>query len=57
MDDLKYTLPTLCRRNRDGSHTTLADRRRTLTLISRQLKDAGFRRMSARIELKGSWAK
>lgn len=48
MDDLTHTLLALCRRNRDGSHTTQADRRRTLTLISRQLKDAGFRRMTAR---------
>ncbi len=47
MDDLTYTLLNLCHRNRDGSHTTQADRRRTLTLISRQLKDAGFRRMTA----------
>jgi site-specific recombinase XerC len=46
MDDLTYTLLNLCHRNRDGSHTTQADRRRTLTLISRQLKDAGFRRMT-----------
>jgi hypothetical protein len=48
MDDLTHTLLALCHRNRDGSHTTQADRRRTLTLISRQLKDAGFRRMTAR---------
>ncbi len=47
MDNLTYTLLTLCHRNRDGSHTTQADRRQTLTLISRQLKDAGFRRMTA----------
>jgi site-specific recombinase XerC len=47
MDDLTYTLSNLCHRNRDGSHTTQADRRRTLTLISCQLKEAGFRRMTA----------
>jgi len=47
MDDLTYALLTLCHRNRDGSHTTQADRRRTLTLISRQLKDAGFGRVTA----------
>ena len=46
MDDLTYALLTLCHRNRDGSHTTQADRRRTLALISRQLKNAGFRRMT-----------
>jgi integrase len=47
MDDLAFTLINLCHRNRDGGHTTQADRRRTLTLISRQLKDVGFRRMTA----------
>jgi hypothetical protein len=47
MDDLTYTLRALCQRNRDGSHTTQVDRRGTLTLISRQLKAAGFRRMTA----------
>jgi integrase len=47
MDDLTYTLRALCRRNRDGSHATQADRLRTLTLASRQLRDAGFRQMRA----------
>jgi hypothetical protein len=47
MDDLTHTLYVLCRRNRDGSLTTQADRLRTLTLASRQLKEAGFRRMRA----------
>jgi hypothetical protein len=47
MDDLTHTLRVLCQRNRDGSHATQADRRGTLTLISRQLKAAGFRCMTA----------
>ncbi|HEY1892380.1 MAG TPA: phage integrase N-terminal domain-containing protein [Steroidobacteraceae bacterium] len=47
MDDLAYTLRVLCQRNRDGSHATQADRLRTLTLASRQLRDAGFRQMRA----------
>jgi hypothetical protein len=47
MDDLTYTLRALCQRNRDGSHATQADRMRTLTLASRQLLEAGFRRMRA----------
>ncbi|MGH8317785.1 MAG: phage integrase N-terminal domain-containing protein [Terriglobia bacterium] len=47
MDDLTYTLRALCQRNRDGSHATQADRLRTLTLASRQLRGAGFRRMRA----------
>jgi hypothetical protein len=34
MDDLTYTLRALCKRNRDGSHATQADRLRILTLAS-----------------------
>ncbi len=52
MDDLTYNLRQLCRRNRDGSHTTQADRLRGLTLVARQLNEAGFRRMTA-TSLKG----
>ncbi|CAM3859585.1 integrase-like protein [Kerstersia gyiorum] len=52
MDDLTWTLKQLCRRNRDGSLTTQADRRRSLTLVARQLKEAGFRQMKA-TSLKG----
>ena len=47
MDDLTYGLRALCQRNRDGSHATQADRLRTLTLVSRQLREAGFRQMRA----------
>ncbi|GAA5233527.1 integrase [Verticiella sediminum] len=47
MDDLTYTLRQLCHRNRDGSHTTQADRMRSLTLVARQLREAGFRQMRA----------
>lgn len=47
MDDLTYTLRQLCQRNRDGSHATQADRLRALTLVSRQLSEAGFRQMRA----------
>jgi len=52
MDDLTYTLRQLCQRNRDGSHATQADRSRSLGLIARQLREAGFRQMTA-ISLKG----
>jgi integrase len=52
VDDLTYTLRVLCHRNRDGSHATQADRVRTLALVSRQLREAGFRQMHAR-SLKG----
>jgi hypothetical protein len=45
-------LRVLCQRNRDGSHATQADRLRTLTLASRQLREAGFKQMRAR-SLKG----
>jgi len=47
MDDLTYTLRQLCQRNRDGSHATQADRMRILTLMARQLREAGFRQMKA----------
>src|SRR5690606_31870305 len=47
MADLTYTLRQLCQRNRDGSHTTQADRTRSLTLVARQLREAGFRQMKA----------
>jgi integrase len=52
MDDLTYSLRVLCQRNRDGSHATQADRLGSLTLCSRQLREAGFRQMQAR-SLKG----
>ncbi len=52
MDDLTYTLMQLCQRNRDCSHSTQADRRHALSLISRQLNEAGFRQMRA-TSLKG----
>jgi hypothetical protein len=52
MDDLTYTLRQLCLRNRDGSHTTQADRQRSLSLAARQLREAGFRQMRA-TSLKG----
>lgn len=52
MDDLTHTLRELCRRNRDGSHATQADRQRVLVLASRQLREAGFRQMRA-TSLKG----
>lgn len=47
MDDLTYELRALCRRNRDGSRATQADRLRAVTLIGRQLREAGFRNMRA----------
>jgi len=47
VDNLTYELRALCRRNRDGSHATQADRITILTLVSGQLLEAGFRRMQA----------
>lgn len=52
MNDLTYTLCTLCLRNRDGSHATQADRMSALGLMSRQLHEGGFRQMRA-TSLKG----
>lgn len=47
MDNLTYTLRQLCQRNRDNCHATQADRLTTLTMISRQLRELGFRQMRA----------
>lgn len=47
MNDLAYTLRQLCKRNRDGGHDTQAGRLRTLMLMSRQLRELGFRQMRA----------
>jgi site-specific recombinase XerC len=52
MDDLTYTLRQLCQRNRDGSLATQADRMRSLSLMARQLREAGFRQLRA-VSLKG----
>src|SRR6516225_10160007 len=47
MRDLNYDLKQLCRRNRDGSYATQADRERILDLIADQLHEMGFRHMNA----------
>lgn len=53
MDDLTHDLKQLCRRNRDGSAMTQAQRMHSLAAIARQLKQAGFRNMRAS-SLKGT---
>jgi integrase len=45
--ELNYQLKQLCRRNRDGSYRTQADRERQLTLIANQLHALGYRKMNA----------
>jgi hypothetical protein len=47
MRDLNYDLKQLCRRNRDGSFATQADREHILDLIADQLQEMGFRHMNA----------
>ena len=47
MRDLNYDLKQLCRRNRDGSYATQADREHLLDLIADQLYEMGFRHMNA----------
>ncbi|CAG1006433.1 hypothetical protein BURK1_03296 [Burkholderiales bacterium] len=47
MRDLNYDLKQLCRRNRDGSYATQADREHILDLIADQLDAMGFRHMNA----------
>jgi Phage integrase, N-terminal/Integrase len=45
MRDLNYDLKQLCRRNRDGSYATQADREHILDLIADQLEEMGLRHM------------
>jgi len=45
MHDLNYALLQLCRRNRDGSYATQANRRAILNQIANQLHDLGFRHL------------
>ncbi len=47
MLDLEYDLKVICRRNRDGSHMTQAQREQRLRLIARELNDLGFRHLRA----------
>src|SRR6266542_6391277 len=47
MRDLNYALKQLCRRNRDGSYATQADREHILDLIADQLYEMGFDHMDA----------
>ena len=47
MREFNYELKQLCRRNRDGSYATQADRERILDLIANQLQEMGFKHMHA----------
>lgn len=47
MDKLAYDLTQMCRRNRDGSHTTQFQRSRNLRQVAKELKSAGYRNMRA----------
>ena len=47
MRNLNFALKQLCRRNRDGSYATKADRERILDQIANQLEEIGFRHMDA----------
>ncbi len=48
MLDLEYELRGICRRNKDGSYTTQAQREQRLRSMARDLDDLGFRNMGAR---------
>ena len=48
MRDLNYQLKQLCRRNRDGSYSTQANRARMLAQVAGQLHEMGYRRMGVR---------
>jgi hypothetical protein len=45
--DLEYDLKAICRRNRDGSHMTQAQREQRLRLIARELHGLGYRNLRA----------
>jgi hypothetical protein len=47
MLDLEYELRGICRRNRDGSRMTQAQREQRLTLIARELNGLGYRNLHA----------
>ena len=47
MRNLNYELKQLCRRNRDGSYATQADRERILQLVAEQLHQAGLGQLHA----------
>jgi len=47
MHDLNYDFKELCRRNRDGSFATQADRQHILDLIADQLHEMGFTKLRA----------
>jgi site-specific recombinase XerC len=47
MRDFNYELKELCRRNRDGSYATQAERARILDLVANQLREMGFKHMHA----------
>lgn len=48
MRDLNYQLKQLCHRNRDGSHSTQANRAKILYLVANQLQEMGYRGMGVR---------
>lgn len=48
MDTLAYDLKTICLHNRDGSHTTQANRFRMLQAIGRELRAGGYKLPTAR---------
>jgi hypothetical protein len=47
MRDLNYQLKELCRKNRDGSYASQAQRLALLTLMANQLHELGYRHMEA----------
>lgn len=46
MRQLNYQLKNLCRRNRDGSHATQANRERILAQVADQLHELGYRHLA-----------
>jgi hypothetical protein len=48
LDDLAYSLRTLCEHNQDGAYMTRAQRKRGLLMIADELKALGYRLPNAR---------
>ncbi len=48
MRDLNYDLKNLCRRNRDGSYSTQANRQQRLQQMANDLHALGYRQLRAR---------
>ncbi len=52
MKNIEYAMRFVCKRNRDGSYGTMANRENSLRLMGRQLNDMGFKHLKRTDQLK-----